>query len=482
MSKSTRLKASLWIGILLVWLWIRVPAQALELLPHLGSHHHAISTSDAQAQAYFDQGLTLLYGFNHELARQSFAEAIQRDPNCALCHWGLAMSWGSTLNTPISEAGLALGDQALASAQTSLDHHPASLLETSLIQASQFRYQQDPSRSQSDRNRAYASALQILHQRFPQDPDIATLYAESLMHLSDWHYWTKTGDPQSNTPIILATLEATLTQYPDHPGSNHLYVHLLEDSPTPERALISAKRLETLVPGSGHLIHMASHIYCRLGRYQDAYRVNLAAIAADEKTPNGIPDSDHPSHYSLAYHLHNWEALIRAAIALQQPDTALRHSQQLLERIPLTAYSLAPGIEELRTLPSQIRVHFQLWDRILAQPRPPQPFHLETALWHWARGLAWIHQGSVTSAQLNLSHLKLLAQNQPPGQLYSGIPAQTLTHLAIKTLSTEISNLGVNDLGSPMTPRPLISDSSMPFSSAHLPCHKKYIKARKLVL
>lgn len=424
------MKASLWLGILLLGLWIRVPAQALELLPHLGSHHHAISTADPLAQAYFDQGLTLLYGFNHELARQSFEEALVRDPNCALCYWGIALSWGSTLNTPMPETGLALGHQALESAQAMLEQHDVSPLEEQLIQATQLRYQRDPDVTQSERDQAYATALKALHQNFPHDPDIATLYADSLMSLSPWDYWTETGDSQSNTPLILATLESALAQNPAHPGANHLYVHLLEDSPTPERALASAKRLEALVPGSGHLIHVASHIYCALGRYQDAYRVNLEAIAADEATPNGIPDSSHPSYYSLAYHLHNWETLIRAVIALEQPDTALRHSQQLIERIPQIAYSWAPGIEELRTLPSQILVHFHRWDRILAQPRPPQNFPLQTALWHWARGLAWIDQGYFKAAMLNSDHLtQLLQSSRLPPILYSGIPTSDFLNL-----------------------------------------------------
>lgn len=451
MSKSTLVKAKVWLGILLLWVWIQAPVWPLPLLSQLGGYHRPISTPSPVAQSYFDQGLTLLYGYNYELARQSFAEALAQDPNCALCYWGLAMSWGSTLNTPMSEVGLALGYQALESAQISFENHHIPPIEEYLIQATQLRYQQDPFKSQLDRNLAYGSALKKLHQHYPQDPDIATLYAESLMSLSPGNYWTETEDPQPNTPLILAILESTLTQYPEHPGSNHLYVHLLEDSHTPERALISAKRLETLVPGSGHLIHVASHIYCALGRFRDAYRTNLVAIAADEETPNGIPNPSHPSYYSLAYHLHNWETLIRAAIALQQPDTALRHSRQLLDRIPLTAYSLAPGLEELRTLPSQIMVQFHRWDRILAQPHPPQNFPLETALWHWARGLAWIHRGSVTSAQLNLSRLELLAQDQPMGQLYSGIPAPLLMDLAITTLRTQIKAPGSATTVFPLT-------------------------------
>ncbi|NJL98348.1 MAG: hypothetical protein HC924_05755 [Synechococcaceae cyanobacterium SM2_3_2] len=445
MSEPTRVKASLWLGILLLGLWFRLPAQAVELLPHLGSHHHAISTPDPLAQAYFDQGLTLLYGFNHELARQSFEEAIQRDPTCALCYWGVAMTWGSTLNTPMGSQALPPAQAALRTAEAIVHQNPqVTPVEKALIQALHRRYWPDLSGDQlvpqTQRDPVYAAAMGQLTQKYPADGDIATLYADALMNLSPSNYWTKNGDAMPQTLAIQATLESVLAQDPDHPGANHLYVHLLEDSSTPERALTSAKRLETLVPGSGHLIHMASHLYCALGRYQDAYRVNLQAIRADEITPNGIPDPDHPSFYALAYGLHNWHVLIAAATRMGWQDIALQKADLVRARIPVVAYQLAPGLAELRTLPIQILASFEAWDPLLKLIKPSGQFPLETALWHWGRGLAWAHHQHPKAASLNWAKLKQLAQTPDLQSLqpYSGIPVASLLGAALDHLTQEI--------------------------------------------
>lgn len=439
------MKASLWLGILLLGLWIRVPAQALELLPHLGSHHHAISTADPLAQAYFDQGLTLLYGFNHELARQSFEAGLERDPTCALCYWGVAMTWGSTLNTPMGSQALPPAQAALLAAEAIAQEHPqVSPDEKALIQALHARYWPNLSGDQPvpqiQRDPVYAAAMGQLTQKYPADGDIATLYADALMNLSPWNYWTESGDPQPQTRVIQATLESVLARDPNHPGANHLYIHLLESSPTPERALASAARLETLVPGSGHLIHMASHLYCALGRYQDAYRVNLQAIQADEMTPNGIPDSGHPSFYALAYGLHNWHVLIAAATRLGWQDIAFQQADLLRARIPLVAYQIAPGLAELRTLPIQILASFKDWDPLLKLTKPSAQFPLEIALWHWGRGLAWAHHHHPQAASLNWVKLKQLAQvpELESLQLYTGIPVESLLGAALDKLKQEI--------------------------------------------
>ncbi|MCF2972676.1 hypothetical protein L1047_15880 [Synechococcus sp. Nb3U1] len=298
--------------------WIPAKQSAFPLMAGLGSHHHPIETEDPVAQRYFDQGWVWLYGFNLEAAIHSFERAIERDPGCALCYWGMAYALGPNLADPRPHRFQPFQPQILdllAQGQTLATDRQTRAYLWALSQ----RYSSPE--PEDDRQQAlnYAGAMRSLTTLFPEDLDAATLYAEALMLLSPGHYWTATGQPQPYTQEILTTLEGVLTQDPDHPGANHLYIHALEGSPTPEKALASAERLETLVPAAGHLLHMPAHIYLPLERFADAYRTGVKAIRADREVLQG--SSIWRSDYARTYYPHHLRVV--QAAAQNQPLKAL---------------------------------------------------------------------------------------------------------------------------------------------------------------
>ncbi len=269
------------------------------LYTDLGTWTHKI-TASPDAQKYFDQGLRLYYGFNHAEAIRAFQQAAKLDSNCAMAWWGVAVSAGPNINFPMDEAGAKTANEALAQANALAAK--AGPAEQAYIEALGARYSPDPKASRTALDTAYCQAMKKLAQRFPDDLDAATLYAESILDLNPWNQWTHDGAPNPGTLDAIATLEGVLKQHPEHPGANHFYIHSVEASDHPERALAAAKRLETLVPGAGHLVHMPSHIYARVGRYEDALQRNKIAAAVDEKyiaeqKPEGI--------YPLMYYNHN---------------------------------------------------------------------------------------------------------------------------------------------------------------------------------
>ncbi|MEN9231220.1 MAG: hypothetical protein Q6L68_09965 [Thermostichus sp. DG02_5_bins_236] len=287
------------------------------LMGGLGSLHHPIETEDPVAQRYFDQGLVWLYGFNREAAVASFQAAIERDPSCALCYWGMAYVLGPNLADPKGEDPKILDLLAIGRTLAQIRQERVYLWALTQRHLS--------SEPKDDRQQAlnYAGAMHSLTTLFPQDQDAATLYAEALMLLSPGQYWTTTGQPEPYTEEILATLESVLTRDPNHLGANHLYIHALEGSPTPERALVSAQRLETLAPTVGHLLHMPAHIYLLLGRFIDAYRSGVKAIRADRQLLQG--SSIWRSEYARTYYPHHLSA-VQAAAQNQPLDTQNRIS------------------------------------------------------------------------------------------------------------------------------------------------------------
>ena len=230
---------------------------------NLGDHHHPITTSVPLAQRYFDEGLILTYGFNHAAAIRSFTDATQLDPSCAMCYWGIALALGPNINAPMADAAV---PEAYAALQKAQELAPgASTLEQAYIRALAARYAPEPIADRTLLDQAYADAMRELSRRYPDDLDAATLFAEALMDLTPWNFWTKDGKPTDYTDEIVATLESVLAHSPNHPGANHYYIHAVEASRSPERAIPSAERLERLVPGAGHLVHMPAHVYWRVG-------------------------------------------------------------------------------------------------------------------------------------------------------------------------------------------------------------------------
>ena len=279
-------------------------AQGAQLFEGLGDVHRKITTTSGQAQAYFDQGMSLMWGFNHDEATRSFAKAAELDPHCAACYWGVSLTVGPNYNLPfLTEERARVAFEALHLAEANAAS--ISPVERALIAALGKRY---PSARPLDSTSAfpvlaaYSAAMKEVVAAFPDDLDVATLYAESLMNLHAWKLWSSDGKPAPGTEEIMATLEAVLKRNPRHAGANHYYVHTLEASPHPEKALVSADRLKDLVPGAGHLVHMPAHILQRIGRYEDAAEANRRASRADDAyTARAHP----PDYYPVMYTAHN---------------------------------------------------------------------------------------------------------------------------------------------------------------------------------
>ena len=301
------------------------------LFGNLGQHTWAITTQKPEAQAYFDQGLRLAYGFNHAEARRAFRQAQRLDPACAMCFWGEAYVLGPNINVPMEASANAPALAALERAQALAAH--ASPKEQALIAALAKRYSADPQADRAALDKAWADALGEVAQRFPEDIEIAVLHAEAMMDTQPWDYWTDGGrQAKGRANAIVAELERAMAKNPDHPGAIHLYIHAVEASDRPERAEAGADRLAALMPGAGHIVHMPSHIYYRVGRYRDALAANKAAVATDE----AYIDAHKPSGpYPLAYYPHNLHFLVR-------PDGAYHQWR----RVPPGELSIAPVADE----------------------------------------------------------------------------------------------------------------------------------------
>jgi tetratricopeptide (TPR) repeat protein len=409
------------------------------LIGNLGSHSHPITTSSEAAQRYFDEGLTLTFGFNHAEAVRSFQDAAELDPGCAMCHWGVALALGPNINAPMDAAAVPEAFAALQQAQTLASG--ASPAERAYIKALATRYVAEPIADRATLDLAYADAMRQLSRQYPDDLDAATLFAEALMDLTPWQFWTKDGQATDYTGEIVQTLESVLARNPEHPGANHYYIHAVEASRAPERALPSAERLERLAPGAGHLVHMPGHVYWRTGRYQDAVRVNEVAILADEVTiRRGLSGADQGSHsyYSLSYYPHNIHFLFAAAQIQGQSGLALTAARKLVASIPAEAYKAAPALEDFRPM-----VRFGRWDEILAEPQPPAELQYTTAIWYWARGLAYVRQGQPELATIELERLTAIAETDAMQELtLASFPkAATLLGIARGVLAGELAGV-----------------------------------------
>ena len=415
--------------------------QVSPLLGNLGSHHHAISTRSDLAQRYFDEGLILVFGFNHAEAIRSFRDALTLDPTCAMCHWGIALALGPNINAEMADAAV---PEAYAAVQRAVMLAPgASPAEQAYIQTLTARYGSTPVADRAPLDRAYADAMREVVRSFPDDLDAATLFAEALMDLSPWDYWTREGQPTANTTEIVATLESVIARAPNHPGANHMYIHAVEASQAPERAVPSAERLETLVPGAGHLVHMPAHTYWRVGRYLDAVRVNLAAVRSDEQYFGVSGAADLPSHgrYVFGYYPHNIHFVFAGAQMSGQSALALEAAQKLVSHVSDDAIRQVPPLEAFQPMPLFALVRFGRWDEVLRQPRPPAEFSFATGMWHWGRGLAYVRQGQLAQAETETAALVTLANtaarpDQPGGS--RTLPARLL-ELASLVLQGELA-------------------------------------------
>jgi tetratricopeptide (TPR) repeat protein len=382
------------------------PAANVPFLDNLGSHTYAITTGVPLAQRYFDQGLRLYYGFNHAESIRAFQEATRQDPACAMCYWGIALASGPNINAPMDrQAGLTAYD---AIRQAVAREAAAGPTERALIQALVARYAANPPDDRSGLDAAYARALGEVVRQYPMDLDAATLYAEALMDLSPWNYWTPEGMARPDTPVILAQLERVMAANPNHPGANHFYIHAVE-AVQPERAVTAAERLARLMPGAGHIVHMPGHIYVRVGRYQDAIAANEHAVHTDETYIR-----DHrpaPGIYTASYYPHNYDFLAFAASMIGRSRQAITAAEKITTIVP-QALLREPGmafVQHHQTRHLQMKVRFSRWADVLAAPAPAEDLPHARAMWQYARGRALAAQGSVSDAEAALEEVRATA-------------------------------------------------------------------------
>ena len=403
------------------------PADTVPLYTNLGDLHHRISTSVPEAQRYFDQGMRLVFAFNHAEAIRAFEEAARRDPACAICHWGAALAYGPNINAPMDSAS---GVLAWTHLQKAVALAPrASDAERAYITALAARYAAVPPAQRARLDSAYALAMRDLANRMPDDDDAQTLYAESLMDLRPWAYWTLDGRQEPGTADLIARLETVLARSPDHPGACHYYIHAVEAA-QPERAVECAERLAALMPGAGHLVHMPGHIYIRVGRYADAIMANEHAVHADQtymtaERPSGV--------YPVAYYPHNWHFLAFAATMAGRSETAVNAAREVSKAVPFEVARMVPPVEPLVPFAHLTLATFGRWDDVLAEPVPPADLRFATAMVNYARGLAFGATQKWTDAAAALDTIRRIAAATPEGT------NRTVLEVARRSLSADIA-------------------------------------------
>jgi tetratricopeptide (TPR) repeat protein len=396
------------------------------LFQNLGTLHRPVSTGSTAAQRYFDQGLTLVYGFNHEEAIRSFEQAGRLDPNLAMAWWGVALAAGPNINNPTMD------DAASKMAYEAVQHAvrlvgSATEVERDLINALRARYAWPPPQERRALDIAYADAMRGVWKSHPEDSDVGALFAEAMMDLRPWDLWTRDGQPQTGTEEIITTLETVLEKHPEHPGANHYYVHTMEASPHPERALVAAERLRDLVPGAGHLVHMPVHIYIRVGRYGDAVQANQRAIRADLKY---VKQVGRGGFYTL-YRAHNYHFLAYAAMFDGQREVALQAARDMVREIPAEMVRQMPDfLDAFLGAPIHAMVRFGLWEDILKEPEPPKDLFVTTAFWRYGRTVAFSALGRMEEAVKEFEAFTAAYANVPDTRLNGNNPAKVVLDVA----------------------------------------------------
>jgi tetratricopeptide (TPR) repeat protein len=414
------------LSLLALQLAAAAPSDSVPLYNNLGRYHHAISSRVAKVQAYFDQGLRLAYGFNHDEAIRAFREAARRDPNCAICWWGVAYSYGPNINLPMDSAAGVSAYEALQRARALIGK--ASPAEQAYIRALAQRYGAKPTADRPKLDSAYARAMQALARQFPSDLDAVTLAAEAMMNLRPWDYWQKDGRPHPGTAELVADLERVLRANPDHPGACHFYIHAVEAT-QPQKAVACAERLAALMPGAGHLVHMPAHIYIRVGRWNDAIEANRHAVHTDQtyiaaEKPSGF--------YPLAYYPHNHHFLAFAATMAGQSALAIEHARHVRHNIPLDVAAQVPPLQPLAAYPHLTLVTFGRWNDVLREPALPANLRVGTALTAYARGVAHAALGQEALARALADTVRAI------GKTISDPPFSTALNVALHALLGEI--------------------------------------------
>ena len=373
----------------------------------LGTLHYPISTANRKAQAYFDQGIRLTFAFNHAEAGRAFRAAQQLDPQCAMCYWGEALIMGPNINAPMFPDAVG---PAFAAAKKALDtSNNASEREKLLIQALVRRYSIDPKVERATLDKAYADAMTEVAAKFRADDVIQVLFAESLMDLSPWNYWEAAGaKPKGRTVEMVAALERVLERNPVHSGAIHYYIHTMEASANPEKALPYARQLGRLMPGAGHIVHMPAHIYYRIGLYKDSLAANVAAIAVDEKY---FKDSPSDPLYKGAYYPHNVHFVMVSALMGGDGRITLDAARKLDKIVDADFLKLAASMQPVKAAPYFAHVQFSSPEAILALPDPGRDFIIVNAMWHYARAIAYARKGEHANSQKEIDALSVIERD-----------------------------------------------------------------------
>src|SRR5215470_5798895 len=404
----------------------------------LGSTTYKITTANQQAQAYFNQGLRLAYAFNHGEAQRAFRKAQKLDPDCAMCFWGEALVLGPNINLPMQEDAHAPAHAAAQKAKSLAGK--ASPREQALINALAVRYSTDPKAERPPLDKAYAAEMAKVAAQFPADDEIATLYAESVMDISPWDYWKKPAgrEPNPQSVPIVPTLERVLAHNPNHAGAIHLYIHAVEASDRPKRAEPYADRLRNAVPGAGHLVHMPSHIYYRVGRYLDALQDNKAAVKVDEKY---LADTNAPMGvYRLGYYPHNVHFVMASAQMAGDGKTVIAAAEKLRELIPDEAARGIAMVQPVKAAPYFAHALFSSPETIIALPDPGDTIPYVKAMWLYARGVALAARRDFAGAAAAADAIGTLERTADFKLLKeSGIPAQEVFRIAQTSILARVA-------------------------------------------
>ncbi len=405
------------------------------LFPDLGDWRPAASTSSDEARRWFDQGSVFYWGFNHKEAERSFARAFELDPTFALAAAFEALADGPNINSPEmseqqSESAFAAARRALGAATATTSPRDRAIIDAVLT-----RYSSPPPADRSALNQAYATAMRAAHHRFPKDAEIATLFAESMLDLRPWDQWTHDGTPQEGTLECVAALDVALDLEPNHPGANHLYIHALEGSTHPERAMVAADRLRTLVPGIAHLVHMPAHIDVRTGRYAEAIATNERAVEVDRAYNAVRPRT---GIYAM-YRAHNPHFIVFAAMFAGNKKEALRGLDILDEVLaPAVVASLPDVLDGFLVTRDHVYVRFGMWNEILALPDPPASSPLRQAMRHYSRGVALAALSRVDAALVEQSAYAAAAAKVDSKTMVGNNPASLVLSIGAAQLRGEI--------------------------------------------
>jgi hypothetical protein len=413
------------------------PAPTGELAPrlqNLGTHTFPVTTRSRQAQRFIDQGLRLSYAFNHAEAGRSFREAARLDPGCAMAYWGQALVLGPNINVPMAPddepKAYELAQKALAMKAR------ATPRERAYIEALALRYSGQAA-ERATRDRAYADAMRALMKRHPSDLDAATLYAEAVMDLRPWGYWMPDGTAYAETPEAVTVIESVLKRNPSHPGANHLYIHLMEPTADAARAEAAADRLLKLMPGAGHIVHMPSHIYMRVGRYADASASNEQAVLADE---DYIAQCRAQGIYPMGYYPHNIHFLWSSSAMEGRSQAAIDAARKVASKVSDEAMAETPLLAGFKVVPYYALTRFGRWDEMLAEPPPDDRFLYLKGTWQYARGLAHVGKGRLDDAEKDLAEVRRIAADPAlEFNLFSPNTAAAIFAIAPEVLAGEIA-------------------------------------------